>query len=466
MNGRKIVIFLILILSVVGLVVALPIVLQAVPSRYIAYATEKLPEPLQDPFKQITVPEQKVAILPTAVPVANVDNLLISSNVDGDSALATVAPTAQLPPTFTPPPVVDVPVSPTAPPTATSIPATFTPVATATTAPTAVPFPDEARLTGFYHQFQEWNNCGPATMAMTMSYFNMPLTQSDTAAVLKPNPEDRNVSPHEMESYVNEETPYSAIFRVNGEADTIKRLLANGVPVILEIGIEPPGDLRWMGWYGHYMLVVAYDEALEQFWVYDSWLGTGTEPLSNADSNGRVLTYETLERDWPHFNRNYIAVFEPQQEALVKNIIGANMKDEIMWQNAIAQAQADARADEENAFYWFNLGTSLNAVGDYETAAQAFDQARAIGLPWRMLWYQFGPYEAYYQNGRYEDVILLANTTLENRPYFEESFYYKGLAQAAQGNLTEAYDNIERAARFNPNFTPAVEALAQLENGG
>jgi tetratricopeptide (TPR) repeat protein len=195
-------------------------------------------------------------------------------------------------------------------------------------------------------------------------------------------------------------------------------------------------------------------------------LGTGAEPLSNADPNGRILSYEALERDWPHFNRNYITVFEPQQADLVAEIIGEDMDDDIMWQNAIAQAQADARAEPDNAFNWFNLGTNLNAVGDFETAAQAFDQARALGLPWRMLWYQFGPYRAYYEVERYEDVILLADVTLADRPYFEESFYYKGLAQAAQGRLNEAYENIERAAKFNPNYTPAREALSQLENGG
>jgi tetratricopeptide (TPR) repeat protein len=79
-----------------------------------------------------------------------------------------------------------------------------------------------------------------------------------------------------------------------------------------------------------------------------------------------------------------------------------------------------------------------------------------------MLWYQFGPYQAYFEVGRYEDVILLADTTLTDRPYFEESFYYKGLALAAMGNDDGARDNLERAIRFNPNFTPAVEALAQL----
>jgi len=79
-----------------------------------------------------------------------------------------------------------------------------------------------------------------------------------------------------------------------------------------------------------------------------------------------------------------------------------------------------------------------------------------------MLWYQFGPYEAYYQVGRYDDVILLADVTLADRPYFEESFYYKGLALEATGQTAAAEDNLEKAATFNPNFDPAVMALAEL----
>ncbi len=102
-------------------------------------------------------------------------------------------------------------------------------------------------------------------------------------------------------------------------------------------------------------------------------------------------------------------------------------------------------------------------MGDHENAAAAFDQARAIGLPWRMLWYQFGPYEAYYQIGRYDDVILLADTTLMERPYFEESYYYRGLAKAALGDIEQARSDLQKAVKRNPNFSPAAEALAQLE---
>ena len=98
--------------------------------------------------------------------------------------------------------------------------------------------------------------------------------------------------------------------RVNGNEDLIKRLVSNNIPVVLEIGIEPPGELRWMGWYGHYMLVVAYDDEKRELSVYDSWLGTGNEPLTNSDPNGRILTYDMLNETWPHFNRNYIAVFQ------------------------------------------------------------------------------------------------------------------------------------------------------------
>ncbi|MCP4359215.1 MAG: hypothetical protein GY796_14470 [Chloroflexi bacterium] len=446
----------------IGLLAALPALLRSVPSRYIVYATEKLPQPLQDPIQQIALPVQEAAILPTAVPVANVAALLGKPTPETEIVTA-VSPT-DLPLTFTPLPNTDLPVTLT--PLPTAVPPTNTPTPIPSPTPELSPLPAAVRLTGFYHQFQEWNNCGPATLAMTMSYFNLPLTQSDTARILKPNPEDRNVSPHEMADFVQNETVFEAIFRANGNAETVKRLLANGIPVILEIGIEPPGEFRWMGWYGHYMLVVAYDDAQQQFWVYDSWLGTGGEPLSSADPNGRSLSYADLERDWPHFNRNYIAIYKPEQTQLAADIIGAGMNDDIMWQQAIAQAQEDARRDPDNPFYWFNLGTSLNEVGSYDTAVQAFDQARAIGLPWRMLWYQFGPYEAYYENGRYEDVILLADTTLNGRPYFEESFYYKGLAQAALGDLNAAYGNIQRAADFNPYYTPALDALNQFDNGG
>ncbi len=421
---------------------ATPTILRAVPPRYLA----RLPKPIQD----IGAPPQTVAILPTAAATANVALLL------------NTATAVSLPPTNTPMPITNQSATAT-PPASPTLPPTFTPPPPT---PTQVPIPAAARLEGITHQFQEWNNCGPATLAMTLSYFGVRTNQTETAAILKPNPEDRNVSPVEMVTYVNNHTDLQALSRANGDQYTVRRLIANGFPVILEIGIDPPGEFRWMGWYGHYMLVVAYDDARQQFWTYDSWLGTSDEPLQNADADGRDLSYADLATYWPHFNRNYIVLYDPARAAEVADIIGQNMDDATMWQNALQTVRAETAAAPENAFNWFNLGTIYNALAQYNEAAAAYDQARAIGLPWRMLWYQFGPYEAYFRSGRYEDVVLLADVTLENRPYFEESFYYKGLAEEALGNLDTAQQDLLQAANFNPNFAPAAAALSEIQNGG
>ena len=441
MFGKRSIVLLLVGTAVVLTLLATPMMLQAVPPRYLA----RLPKPIQD----IGAPKQEVATLPTVAVTADLNLLLIPSA------------TPVLPPTNTAIPAQDE-ITPTQEATVT-LPPTFTPVPPT---PTRIPLPPQVRLEGISHQFQEWNNCGPATLAMTLSYFDIRARQSDTAPVLKPSPEDRNVSPREMAAYVNEQTELNAIFRSNGDTYTIRRLLAAGFPVILEIGIEPPGEFQWMGWYGHYNLAVAYDDSKQQFWIYDSWLGTSEEPLENAHPDGRILTYQQIDEFWLHFNRNYIVLFEPERATEVAQIIGADMDDTIMWQNALEEVRTETAAAPGNAFYWFNLGTAYNALGQYEEASAAYDQARAIGLPWRMLWYQFGPYQAYYEAGRYEDVVLLADTTLKDRPYFEESFYYRGLAQAALGETKAARQDLQKAASFNPNFIPAADALASLDSGG
>lgn len=432
------------------IMLALPAFLKALPSRYLA----RLPEPLQE----MGAPAVTSPILPTAVAPLSAAALL-----QIDEAVVETA----VPPTPTPwlEPATPTPWL-TSNETAVSATATAEPTPQPTLEPTAttMPLPANVRLQGITHYFQDWNNCGPATLSMALSYFGIFVSQSATAAFLKPNPEDRNVTPAEMAAYVNLQADgVMALDRANGDLDTVRRLLAHDIPVIVEIGIEPPGEYRWLGWYGHYLLLVAYDDDLEQFWVYDSWFGTSEVPMENAEADGRILSYAEMDEYWLQFNRNYIALYRSDQAALAADLIGPATDDTIMWQQALSRVRAETAAAPENAFHWFNLGTIYNNLDRYEEAATAFDQARAIGLPWRMLWYQFGPYEAYYQIGRYDDVLLLAETTLKDRPYFEESFYYKALAQAALGDINAARTNLQRATAFNPNFVPAAAALADLD---
>ena len=104
-----------------------------------------------------------------------------------------------------------------------------------------------------------------------------------------------------------------------------------------------------------------------------------------------------------------------------------------------------AAATPDDALAWFNLGSDLVALGQFEPAAAAYDRARQIGLPWRMLWYQFGPYESYHAVGRYDDVIALADTTLATANNLEESYYWRGMSRLAQGDVEQGISELKSA---------------------
>ena len=81
-----------------------------------------------------------------------------------------------------------------------------------------------------------------------------------------------------------------------------------------------------------------------------------------------------------------------------------------------------------------------------------------------MLWYQTGPYEAYYLTGRYQDVINLVNQTLSflGSPILEESLYWRGLAREGLGDLEGAAADLIKAAEINPTSTDVLEQLDRL----
>jgi len=108
---------------------------------------------------------------------------------------------------------------------------------------------------------------------------------------------------------------------------------------------------------------------------------------------------------------------------------------------------------------------------DYQNAVTAYDAAFANYAnipedqrPWRMLWYQTGPYFAYYYTGRYQDVVNLATETIKNdhEKVLEESFYWRGMAQLALGDNEAAIADLQQSLKAHPGFIPAVEELKAL----
>ena len=370
-----------------------------------------------------------------------------------------------------------VPVTPML--TATEVSATATSIATEM--PTATPIPTEtpapstpeeigalsqtessnawpiaAYNTGFRHEQQTWNNCGPANITMALSYFGWQQDQAYAAERLKPDREDKNVSPEELVHYVNEHTGVMALTRMGGDLDLLRLLIANEFPVIVERGHMFGG----YDWVGHYQTLVGYNDAQQVFYAYDSFLGIG------ESNEGITEGYAELDEHWRAFNRAFIVVYHPANEAYLMDLLADRAGPIRAAEHAFAVAQAEAGINPQDSFAWFNMGTSLTTLGLYSDAARAFDRASATegGLPWRMLWYQFGPFEAYYEVMRYDDVLNYVNANLANNgEYVEETYYWQGRAFAAQGRTGEAAEAFRNALRHNRLFTPAQSALDALQ---
>jgi tetratricopeptide (TPR) repeat protein len=430
----------------------LPQIARLIPTRYIvAYA----PEPIQEMALQVDPVQENV-------PTPQVDAAQGQALLQELGPTPTVAPQPEVVPQVAPPvveggaPAEPAFVQPTA--AAVAPTPTVTPAYVPAAADRAVEDGDAAQLetashllTGFTHTYQGWNNCGPATITTSLSYYAEGFTQDQAATFLKPNLEDRNVRPDELVAYARSRG-YDATYRVNGDLQQLKTLIRSGYPVVVEKGFDPEPDR--LGWMGHYLLLTGYSDVEREFVTMDSYLGPN-----------RGISYTDLDKFWRHFNRTYIVVHRPDQTAAVASIIGEDIDDFTMWTNAMYNAQAEISLDNNDPFAWYNLGSSLVELGRYEQAATAFDESRRLGIlnyQWRILWYQFGPYEAYYRVGRYEDVLTLASVTIANNEYAEESFYYKGLVYMAQDQLPAAKREFERALRNNENYTAAELMLEQV----
>ncbi|MCL5429800.1 MAG: C39 family peptidase [Chloroflexi bacterium] len=370
--------------------------------------------------------------------------------------------------------------------------ATRTPLAiTATPFPTEDPIPPSISLTGFKYidQYGGWNLCGPATLAMALTYWGWEGTRSDVEDYVKPGlndpnldrvargKPDKNVMPYEMEDFVDSQVPgLQAVVRVGGDIERVKRLIAAGFPVVVEKGYTERDASGKISWLGHYLFVTGYDDLQERFIVQDVYLKTG------EDGTGKNLTssYEEFINQWRSFNYLFLVIYPEERLEDVLRALGPFADEQ--WANEraleIAQTESTTLSGFDQYFAWFNVGSSHVRLFQYVDAAFAYDYAFQLyaGLPndvaerpYRMMWYQTGPYWAYYYSGRYQDVIDLANYTLYetiSEPTLEESLYWRGLARLALGETDNAIADLQESVRINPNFWAGWQQLEALGISG
>jgi tetratricopeptide (TPR) repeat protein len=343
-------------------------------------------------------------------------------------------------------------LSPTQP--ATALPRQTLPPPPPSPTPTAIP--GSIELAAPAYEKQSLNNCGPATLTMHLRYYGWDGNQSKISDLIKPKREDRNVNVEELVSYVNTEVPGLEIqYRVGGDIQMLKKLLAAGFPVTIEetfIMAESywANDDRWAG---HYLLLTGYDDVAQQFISQDVFVGPNFK-----------VPYSVLEKNWKAFNHVYILIYPPDQRETVQSVLAEEWDANANRQHAMEKAQQEAEKDSTDSYAWFNLGTNLVYFEKYSQAANAYDEARKDGLPQRMLRYQFGPFFAYFHTGRMEDLMAILDYALKRTPTSEEAMLWMGWAVYRQGDKEAAANWFGKALEAHPNYSDAMYALDFLRN--
>jgi hypothetical protein len=341
------------------------------------------------------------------------------------------------------------------------------------------PLPDQVILNGIVYvdQHERWNYCGPANLAMALNFWGWPGDRDDIARVVKPGindpnlnfiqqgRHDKNVMPAEMIGFVANHTEFNIVARYGGNLDLIKSFIARGLPVMVEKGYYEEDYTGKVAWLGHYLFTTGYDELAGEFVVQDAYLIPG--------KNQRV-DYQTYLEGWRSFNYLFMVIYPSDRQQEVFDLLGPWEDPLWAYQHAleIAESESQTLSGVDKFFALFNRGTSLVKMEQYLDAGEAFDQAYQVynelvdddaTRPYRITWYQTTPYWAYYYSGRYQDVINLANFTLDTiaEPTLEETLYWRGLAHYALGNKAQAKSDLYQSVWLNPNFEAG---LIQINN--
>ena len=225
---------------------------------------------------------------------------------------------------------------------------------------------------------------------------------------------------------------------------------------------------------GHYNLVIGYDDAAQTFYTLDSYKLALMDYEDRQSAPNSEVSYEDMSHFWRAFNNVFIVVYPPGYENDVNNALGTLADETASYQVAYERALADTTTYTEPQdlyFSWYNVGTSLVKMQDYVNAAAAYDKAFLLfesipekSRPYRMLWYQTGPYYAYFYSARYQDLINLATTTIdaEAERVLEESFHWRALAEIQMGEYSAAISDLRQALKAHPGFAPSYDYLVSL----
>lgn len=303
-------------------------------------------------------------------------------------------------------------------------------------------------LTGITPIHQTFNNCGPATLSMILSYNSVNVSQKVIGDEIRPwqNPKgDNDDKSTNFKEFSDIAIRYKLVplYRVNGDINILKTLIENDIPVVARTWLKPNDEI------GHYKIIKGYDENKKELIQDDSYFGPNIR-----------LKYETFLEIWQPFNYEYFLVIKPEQKETALAIIGntpdigfasdSNESQE-MWQMSLERNLKELKNDPENIYLRHNLVVNYYYLKEYEKAISEYEKIKDK-LPFRMLWYQNEPIRAYQKAKKYNITINLIDQVLNNHNKAASELYIiKGQIYQEQGKIDLAKKEYELALKYNKN---------------
>ena len=310
--------------------------------------------------------------------------------------------------------------------------------------------PVQKTLKNDYHIFQTFNNCGPASLSMTLSYFGIKVSQKEIGDDLRPyqNPQgdndDKSVTLNELAEKAKEYglIPYH---RQNGNIELLKYFITYDIPVITFTWTKPNEDI------GHYRVVKGFDE-------------TSNELIQDDSLQGKNLRfkYDDFNVLWNKFNYEYLVLVPKDKVGIAEAILGDNKEESKAWKNAVDILAKFLEKNPDDVLARFSLSISYYYKGEYKKSIEHFEMVQNK-LSKRALWYQIEPIQAYFEMENYNKVMEMSDNILNNgNRAFSELYMLRGRIYLIKGDLKNAKTEFEKAVYYNKNMEEAQEALRKV----
>lgn len=306
--------------------------------------------------------------------------------------------------------------------------------------PTLPTAPNTYTIPQRLHVFQSFNNCGPATLSMALSYFDINIDQQELGQALRPyqipggDNDDKSVTLEEVANHA-ETYGLTSYLRPNGDMEKLKQLISNDIPVVTRSWLHINEDI------GHYRIIRGYDETKQVIIQDDSLEGKNLQ-----------IPYADFFEMWKPFNYEYLVIVDDSKKDLVEQILGEDVDTTTAWSNAKIRIQNELTNDPENIHLRFALSRIYYYLNDYKSSVNEFNAVESR-LSFRTLWYQIEPIKSLYMDGEYDRVLSLTDKILNNQNRaFSELYVIRAQIFEKQGNSIREQQEREKATLYNKNL--------------